>query len=290
MTARRRRTAPSGSAFRMLRAAVFSAVCVVLAGAGHTLASCASVPLWTLGAGFLGVLACAAPLAGRTRSLPGIVALLAVGQTVLHTLFGLGQHTASSAVASTAATTAVTDTALVARAARLLCGVPLAAISPAQAQRILADARIGTGGTGAGTGSGSGMDMGSMSHSADALASGGSVTFPSSLVSLLPTLPMLLGHVLAAVATGWLLRRGDLALLRLMRLSAHGVAEGALVRSLRGALALARALRTGLPGTPGTAPHAPRAWTLVPLGPSATELQHTVIRRGPPAAPLVLAA
>ncbi|NEC87866.1 hypothetical protein [Streptomyces sp. SID12501] len=292
MTARRRRTAPSGSAFRMLRAAVFSAVCVVLAGAGHTLASCASVPLWTLGAGFLGVLACAAPLAGRTRSLPGIVTLLAVGQTVLHTLFGLGQHTASSAVASTAATTTATDTALVARAARLLCGAPLAAISPAQAQRILADARIGTGVTGAGTGSGSatGMDMGSMNHTADALASGGSVASLASLVSLLPTLPMLLGHLLAAVATGWLLRRGDLALLRLMRLSAHGVAEAALVRSLRGALALARALLTGLPGTPGTAPHAPRAWTLVPLGPSATELQHTVIRRGPPAAPLVLAA
>ncbi|MGY1499205.1 hypothetical protein ACW4TU_21920 [Streptomyces sp. QTS52] len=281
MTARRRRTAPSGSAFRMLRAAVFSAVCVVLAGAGHTLASCASVPLWTLGAGFLGVLACAAPLAGRTRSLAGIVALLAVGQTVLHTLFGLGQHTTSSAMAST------TDADLVARAARLLCGVPLAAISPAQAQRILADARLSTSGTGAGTGSGGGMDMGSMSHPADALASAGSVT---SLASLLPTLPMLLGHVLSAVATGWLLRRGDLALLRLMRLSAHGVAETALVRSLRGALALARALRTGLPGTPGTAPHAPRAWTLVPFGPAAAELQHTVIRRGPPAAPFVLAA
>ena len=293
MTARRRRTAPSGSALRMLRAAVFAAVCVVLAGAGHALASCASVPLWTLGAGFLGVLACAAPLAGRTRSLPGIVALLAVGQTVLHTLFGLGQHTMSSTVAATAATT---DTAaLVARAARLLCGVPLAAISPARAQRILADARISTGGTGTGGtgtggsgtggwGTGAGMDMGSMSHSAGAPASAGSFT------SLLPTLPMLLGHVLAAVATGWLLRRGDLALLRLMRLSAHGVAEGALVRSLRGALALARALRTGLPGTPGTAPRAPRAWTLVPLRPFATALQHTVIRRGPPAAPLVLAA
>ncbi|WP_405770429.1 hypothetical protein [Streptomyces sp. NBC_01538] len=279
MTARRRRTAPSGSPLRMLRAAVFAAVCVVLAGAGHALASCATVPLWTLGAGFLGVLGCAAPLAGRTRSLPGIVALLAVGQTVLHTLFGIGQHAMSSTVAAT------TDTALVARAARLLCGVPLAAISPARAQQILADARISAGGTGTGgPGTSAGMDMGSMNHQADALASAGSVT------ALLPTLPMLLGHVLAAVATGWLLRRGDLALLRLMRLSAHGVAEGALVRSLRGALALARALRAGLLGTSGTAPHAPSAWTLVPLGPSATELQHTVIRRGPPTAPLVLAA
>lgn len=269
----------------MLRAAVFSAVCVVLAGAGHAFASCASVPLWSLFAGFLGVLACAAPLAGRTRSLPGIVVLLALGQTVLHTLFGLGQHMTSAASASPAATA---DTTLVARAARLLCGVPLAAISPAQAQRILADARISTGGgTGAGTGGVAGMDMGSMGHTTDALGSTGAA---GSVSALLPTLPMLLGHVLAAVATGWLLRHGDLALLRLMRLSAHGVAEGALVRSLRGALALARALRTGLPGTPGTASHAPRAWTLVSLRPSATALQHTVIRRGPPASSLVLAA
>ncbi|MFF3373398.1 hypothetical protein ACFYXF_10665 [Streptomyces sp. NPDC002680] len=280
MTARRRRTAPSGSALRMLRAAVFAAVCVVLAGAGHTLASCASVPLWTLGAGFLGILACAAPLAGRTRSLPGIVALLAVGQTVLHTLFGLGQHTATSA-ATSASTAAATDTDLVARAARLLCGAPLAAISPAQAQRILSDARISTGGTEMGAGA----DMGSMSHSAGSLApSAGSLT------SVLPSLPMLLGHLFAALATGWVLRRGDLALLRLMRLSAHGVAEGALVRSLRGALALARALRAGLPGTPGAAPRVPRACTLVPLRPPAAALQHTVIRRGPPAAALVLAA
>ncbi len=282
MTARRRRTAHSGNAsgsdLRILRAAVFAAVCVVLAGAGHTLASCASVPLWTLGAGFLGVLAVSAPLAGRERSLPGIAALLAAGQTVLHTLFGLGQHSTSS-VASTASTAAATDTDLVARAARLLCGAPLAAISPARAQQMLADARIGTG---------TDTDLASGHHAADAVASAGSAT--SVLPSLLPSLPMLLGHVLAAVATGWLLRRGDLALLRLLRLSAHGVAEGALVRSLRGALALARALRAGLPGTPGSAPRAPRAWTLVPIGPPATALQHSVIRRGPPADAPVLAA
>ncbi|MYY86544.1 hypothetical protein GT044_35755, partial [Streptomyces sp. SID335] len=52
-------------------------------------------------------------------------------------------------------------------------------------------------------------------------------------MGLVPSLPMLLAHVLAALAAGWLLRRGDLALLRLVRLAdgAHGVAEGALVRS-----------------------------------------------------------
>ncbi|MFF6802447.1 hypothetical protein [Streptomyces sp. NPDC012616] len=285
-------SARSGRDLRLLRAAVFAAVCVVLAAVGHTTASCAAVPLWTLGAGFLAVLAVAAPLAGRARSLPGIAALLAVGQTVLHALFGLGQHAASvSADASTSVSRSVSsasasaalsasDASLVERAARLVCGATAAPISPAQAQRMLVDARLyspgaGTGGTGM-----SGMNgmsgMGSMRHPADALATAGST------MSLLPSLPMVLGHVLAAVAAGWLLRRGDTALLRLLALSAHGVAEGALVRSLRGALALVRALLAGLPAAPGTGVRLPRTALLTPDSPRTIALQHSVIRRGPP--------
>ena len=242
MTAPRQRTARSGAGLRMLRAAVFAAVCVVLAAAGHALASCATVPLWTLGAGFLGVFARrGAARRTRTRSLPGIAALLAVGQTVLHTLFGLGQH-ATSATGPGSATDADADASLVARAARLVCGGRARRSARAQAQQILADARISA----ATAATSAGMDMGSMHHRRTPSAAAGSPT------ALLPSLPMLLGHVLAAVAAGWLLRRGDLALLRLMRLSAHGVAEGALVRSLRGALALVRALRAGLPGRPGS--------------------------------------
>ncbi|WP_340377737.1 hypothetical protein U5640_23500 [Streptomyces sp. SS7] len=264
---------------RLLRAAVFTAVCVVLAAAGHTMASCATVPPWTLGAGFLGALAVVVPLAGRERSLPGMVGLLAAGQTVLHTLFGLGQHTA----ATTAGAMSTSDAALVARAARLVCGATAAAISPAQAQKILVDARLysptdGTGMTGM-------SGMGSMTHSADALSAAGPT------MSLLPSLPMVLGHLLSALATGWLLRRGDSALRQLIHLSAHGVAEGALVRSLRGALALVRALLAGLPAAPGTGPCLPRTALLPPPRPRITALQHTVIRRGPPTGSvLVLAA
>ncbi|CAM5502073.1 hypothetical protein [Streptomyces aurantiogriseus] len=285
MTDPHQRTARSGGALRLLRAAVFAAVCVVLAGAGHTMASCATVPLWTLGAGFLAVLAAVVPLAGRERSLPGIAALLAVGQTVLHTLFGLGQH-GTAAVTSTATT--VSDAALVERAARLLCGTTAAALSPAQAQRILIEARVydadGSNGSSAAGGVGGG-GMSAMHHPADALSTVGSS------VSLLPSLPMLLGHVLAAVAAGWLLRHGDAALLRLMHLSAHGVAEGAFVRSLRGALALVRALLAGLPAAPEWGPRTPRTALLARPRPPVHALQHTVIRRGPPtAAALVLAA
>ncbi|MFC5214013.1 hypothetical protein [Streptomyces coerulescens] len=285
MTAPHPRTTRSGSDLRVLRAAVFAAVCVVLAGVGHVLGSCATVPMWTLGAGFLGVLVVALPFAGRERSLPGIAALLAVGQTVLHSLFGLGQHVtvtagaAASGTASMSGSASMSDAALVERAARLVCGTAAAAISPAQAQRMLTDARIGPA-TGA-----------HASHpSADAVSA---ATGTGSAASLLPSLPMVLAHILAAVVAGWLLRRGDLALLRIVEmsaLSAHSVAEGALVRSLRGALALVRALRSGLPGAPEAGPRFLRTESLARRAPRTVTLQHTVIRRGPPADVLALAA
>jgi len=277
-------TAPharSGAGLRVLRAAVFAAVCVVLAAAGHAIASCATVPLWTLGAGFAGVVLVVAPLAGRERSLPGTATLLAVGQTVLHVLFGLGQHGTTTMTMSSMPQ--ASDTALVQQAARLLCGTTAAAISPAQAQRLLVEARLYPApGTATGTGTGAGAAH-AMTESSG-----------SSALSLLPSLPMVLGHVLAAAAAGWLLRRADLALLRLAELStysAHSVAEGVLVRSLRAALALVRALRAGLPGASEAGPRAPLTASCAPPRPRTTTLQHTVIRRGPPVATrLVLAA
>ncbi|WP_316771444.1 hypothetical protein [Streptomyces sasae] len=281
MTAPHPRTARTGSGLRLLRAAVFAALCVVLAAAGHTLAACATVPLWTLGAGFLGTLALVAPLTGRDRTLPGIVALLAVLQTVLHTLFGLGQHGGMAMATGTSMASGSSmpmgDAALVQRAAELLCGAGAAQLSPAHAYKILSAAHLST--------SASAMDMSGTAHAADATGSSG---------SLLPSVPMVLGHVLAAVVTGWLLRRGDLALLRLIALSAdsaHGVAEGALIRSLRWALTLACALCAGLVAVPEAPAHRRRnAWD-EPPAPRTVALQHSVIRRGPPTADaLVLAA
>lgn len=82
----------AGAGPRLLRTAVFTAVCVVLAGVGHALASGTAVPWWPLALGFAGLFAVAAPFAGRERSLPGIAAALTAGQLALHTVFGLGQH------------------------------------------------------------------------------------------------------------------------------------------------------------------------------------------------------
>ncbi|MFE9920712.1 hypothetical protein ACFYQA_03800 [Streptomyces sp. NPDC005774] len=287
MTAPHPHTMRSGRGLRMLRAAVFAAVCVVLAGAGHTLASHAAVPLWTLGVGFLGMFVASVPLTGRARSLPGIAVPLAVSQTALHAMFGIGQHgAATSANVSPSVSGSLSDASLIEQAARLLCGAGTVAISPAQAQRILTDARIHPGPTG--TGSAAGGTHGG--HAQDGvLTLAADPTAAASSMPLLPSLPMLLAHVLTALATGWLLRRGDLALLRLTELSAHGVAEGALVRSLRAALALVRALRAGLPGAPQVAPGRLRTVPAVPSTPYTTALQHSVIRRGPPPAGTVLA-
>ncbi|MEV0255290.1 hypothetical protein AB0H82_13685 [Streptomyces sp. NPDC050732] len=289
MTAPHQRETRDGADLRLLRAATFAAVCVVLSAGGHVLASCVAVPLWTLGAGFLVVLAVALPLAGRARSLPGIAALLATGQLALHALFGLGQH------GTAAATTVHGDASLVERAARLVCGAGAATITPAQAHRILTTAGLGPGGAGAsGAGQSAGHQHGRSAAAAadtalDSVATGASHTGgmgSMGAMALVPSLPMLVAHILAALAAGWLLRSGDLALLRLVRLAngAQGVAEGALVRSLRSALTLVRALRAGLPGAPETTgPRPPRTALLAPPKPRTVALEDAVIRRGPPA-------
>ncbi|MFK4069542.1 hypothetical protein [Streptomyces sp. NPDC029674] len=292
MTAPHQRKTRDGADLRLLRAATFAAVCVVLSAGGHVLASCVAVPLWTLAAGFLAVLAVALPLAGRARSLPGIAALLAAGQLGLHALFGLGQHGTAAASAANG------DASLVERAARLVCGAGAATITPAQAHRILTTAGLGPGGAGAsGAGQSAGHQHGrsaaaaadtaldSVSASATGMPHTGGMGSMGAM-ALVPSLPMLVAHLLAALAAGWLLRSGDLALLRLVRLAngAQGVAEGALVRSLRSALTLVRALRAGLPGAPETTgPRPPRTALLAPPKPRTVALEDAVIRRGPPA-------
>ncbi|MFB9515567.1 hypothetical protein [Streptomyces purpureus] len=264
--------ARAGAGSRLLRAAVFTAVCVVLSALGHVLAACATVPWWTLLLGFAGVFALTAPFAGRERSLPVITTALAVGQLALHAVFGLGQrHLGMNAGQAT-------DDALIRMATKLVCGAGAASLTPADASRIIAD---------------SGLDP----ATATATATGGHehlvpAARAAESASLFPSLSMVLGHLLAALATGWLLRRGDLALGRLATLSGQGateIAEGALVRALRSALSYLRALLAGLPGTPATGPRPPRPRRDVSPPPLAGALQHTVIRRGPPAV-CVLAA
>ncbi|MER5438322.1 hypothetical protein [Streptomyces sp. NPDC002790] len=259
MTAPHERQARSAADLRLLRAAVFAAVCVTLSAAGHVLGSTATVPLWTLSLGFLAVFCVALPLAGRERSLPGIAATLGAGQIALHSLFGLGQQHTMTMTAGTSEPSAVE------RAARLMCGAGASTLSPAQAERILDNARVPSG------------DAHHMAGTA------------GSAMSLLPSLPMLLGHLLAAAGAGWLLRHGDLALSRIVRLSAYAVMDVAPIRSLRAVLRLVRLLQAGFRDAPVPAP-AVRAGFAEPPALRAAVLQHSVSRRGPPATDTFLLA
>lgn len=252
---------------------MFTAVCLVLSGLGHVLAACETVPWWTLALGFLGVFAVTVPFAGRERSLPVIATALAGGQLALHVLFGLGQRQHLTVSIGDQA-----DDALIRMAAKLVCGAGAASLSPVDAHRIVTRAGLDPAAASAG-------HAGHAGHLAEPAA------------GLWPSLPMVLGHLLAALATGWLLRRGDLALSGLAELgrrSAQGateLAEGALVRSLRAALLLVRALLAGLPALPSGGPGPARTDDDPPSPTTVDALQHTVIRRGPPAVSLcVLAA
>ncbi|MFE7758188.1 hypothetical protein [Streptomyces sp. NPDC057429] len=256
--------ARAGAGLRLLRTAVFTAVCVVLAAAGHAFASGAAVPGWTVLAGFLGVFAVAAVLAGRERTLLSIAAALAAGQIVLHALFGLGRHAPGPAIASG-------DDSLIRFAAGLVCGAGPAQLSAGEARRIVTTA---------------GIDPATLTGGHTHLTSGAAaVPDGVALAALVPSLPMFLGHLLAALATGWLLRRGEIALFRLAGLSAYGgrqLVAGARLRALRAAMALVRALRAGLPGRPTTGPRPLGTAVDAPVPTRGDPLQHMVIRRGPP--------
>ncbi|WUS98076.1 hypothetical protein OHA46_15945 [Streptomyces sp. NBC_00708] len=260
----------AGAGLRLLRAAVFAAVCVALSAAGHALAACATVPWWTLLAAFIGVLAVAVPLAGRERSLPSIATALAGGQLALHTVFGVGTHTTASGATGG-------EDALIRFAASLVCGAGPHQLNATDARHIVSTAGIDP------------AAVTAQAHQHLAAAPGGGM---DGLSGTLPSLPMLLGHLLAALATGWLLRRGEVALFRLARLSAHGaqqVAAGARLRALRDAFRLVSALRAGLGGEPAAGPRTPRTAVDAPRPVTGDPLQHMVIRRGPPCA-LALAA
>ncbi|MEV7613192.1 hypothetical protein [Streptomyces sp. NPDC089799] len=274
-------TARAGASIRLTRAAVFTAVCVVLSASGHALASCATIPWWAIGAGFLLVFALAAPLAGRRRSLPGIAAALAGGQLGLHALFGLGQHDAAAAVSAAGTGAgpmgAPSDTSLAALAAKLVCGGNSVPLRPAEARQLLEAAGIDPDAQAALAGQTAHAAHAAHAHAAPA------VHAAAEPATALFSLPMLLGHLLAALVAGWLLGRGDAALFRLVELSRRS-AEAGPVRALRAALGLVRALGGGLCGT-DPAPRRTRRATpdRVPC-PGREALQHTVIRRGPPAA------
>ncbi|MET7795494.1 hypothetical protein [Streptomyces decoyicus] len=274
-------TVRAAADLRLLRAAVFTAVCVALSAGGHIAASCTAVPVWTLGVAAAAVFAVAAPMAGRERSLPEIATGLAVGQLALHALFTWGRLPMSAMARGGAdGTGGLSDRAAIALARHVTCGLGSGPADGAEARRIL-----GAGGFDTASGAGTTAPAGT------GTAGGPAAADPAMAHALLPSLPMVLGHLLAALAVGWLLRRGEAALWRLVRLSApaaYEMAVQALVGAVRGALALIRALLTGLEAAHDDALRAPVSYLDDKPGPKNLALHHSVVRRGPPT--LALAA
>ncbi|MEV0204360.1 hypothetical protein AB0H97_04080 [Streptomyces sp. NPDC050788] len=90
----------AGWCSRTLRAAVFAAVCVLLAALGHVLMSGNDVPAWVLAAGLAATGTVGWCLAGRERGLPLIVAVVVAAQTVLHEAFSLAQSSSGGAASN----------------------------------------------------------------------------------------------------------------------------------------------------------------------------------------------
>jgi hypothetical protein len=260
----------AGTDLRLLRAAVFSAVCVVVSAAGHAMASGAGIPLWALAVGWTGVLGVTVPLAGRERSLPGIALALLAGELGLHSLFCLGQEYAAGAAAN-----ASTPNSVVALAERLLCDGGLPRPAPDEATRIVRQAGIDPASAATVM-----RNMPGMSKMAGMAPQSGH-TMP---LGMMFTPAMVAGHLAAALVLGWILRRGEAALWRIVRLSML-VAD-----CLAALLPLAGRALAVVVGLPKRRPYPARP-RREPDGsgrPDTAALRHAVIRRGPPA--VVLAA
>ncbi|MEU6285492.1 hypothetical protein [Streptomyces sp. NPDC047028] len=210
---------------RLLRAAVFSAVCVALSASGHALASGTGMPLWSLVAGWAGVLGVVGPLAGRERSLPGIALSLLAGETGLHLLFCIGQSPVRPAPDDRSAT-------VVAVAERLLCDPQAAHLTPRAAALIVRQSGLDPTGVLSGPHGSPGMSGTGM---AGMTGHGGLVMMLGSML----TPPMIAAHVAAALVTGWLLRRCEIALWKAVQLpvvTAEHLARRARLRLLSGLL------------------------------------------------------
>ncbi|MGW0882674.1 hypothetical protein [Streptomyces sp. NPDC002671] len=81
----------AGWCARAIRAAVFAAMCVLLAALGHVLMSGSDVPAWALAVGGAVTGAVGWCLAGRERGLALIVTVVVAAQTVLHEAFSYAQ-------------------------------------------------------------------------------------------------------------------------------------------------------------------------------------------------------
>ncbi|GAA2386838.1 hypothetical protein [Streptomyces coeruleofuscus] len=167
----------AGWCARTIRAAVFAAVCVVLAALGHVMMSGDHVPLGTLLAGWALMSVVGWCLAGRERGLRLVVAVAVAVQTALHSAFSLA---------------------------------PANGISGGPAPLRMDSMDMGADGMGA-----MGHDMGSMPSAPVSMS--GHMGHASHAPDGDSSLGMLAAHLLAALLCGLWLGHGERAVFRLLR-------------------------------------------------------------------------
>ncbi|MGW2086526.1 hypothetical protein [Streptomyces sp. NPDC001880] len=241
-----------GRLLRAVRAAMFAAVCVLLAAVGHVLMSGTDLPWWALLSAFAGTACAAWCPAGRERGLPTVTAAAVVVQAVLHTVFSASQ--------SVLHPSPPTGTSFVRQwAESITCGAGSAgAMSFEDALRIVTDAGLGGMVTQPPPGTTMGAAHGAGHHMAGASSAG-----------------MLAVHLLAAVLCGLWLAYAEQGAFRLLRALAHWLRVP--LRLLSGLLA-----RT---------PHRPRVRPARDLGTRMLRgrlLVHSLASRGPPTGTAVL--
>ncbi|MFF8378220.1 hypothetical protein ACF07V_19065 [Streptomyces sp. NPDC015661] len=260
-----------------MRAAIFAAVCVLLAAVGHVLMSGQAVPGWVLSLAFTGTVAVAWFLAGRERGLFAVTATTVAVQSVLHTAFSWSQPTA--AMPADTGRTAMAHTHM-AQAALQHAGMAQAGMSHAgmahagMAHAGMAQASMQH----SGLGHAAMQQHMAMGHEAVARVGTAMTEAPAThdMTDWASSFGMLSAHLLAALLSGLWMAYGERAVFRVLRALPLG-----LFRPLRLLLA-------------AVVPVPPRRSRVRPgrardeRAPRRLLLAHSVISRGPPQALAVL--
>lgn len=243
----------TGWGIRTVRAAVFAAVCVVLAALGHVMMSGSPVPWWTMAAGGVVTGGAGWCLAARERGLPLIVTVVVVAQGLLHTGFSFAQSAAPSVGWGSVGRGAMP----MGPAGRDMASAPMGSAPMDSAH--MDSVPMGS----THTASTDAMDMGHM-------GSGPMAHPPHGMDGMdgMSSLGMLAAHLLAALLCGLWLAYGERAAFRILR-------------AVAGRLAAPLRLLLALPAPP----HRPRVRVprRVPdRSPRRLFLVHAITSRGPP--------
>lgn len=248
----------AGWGARTVRAAVFAAVCVLLAALGHVLMSGGAVPWWTMSAGFAATSGVGWTLAGRERGLPLVVSVVVVAQGALHSAFSWSRSAApASPNAYTARDTSVTSTGSMSAGSMSMDAMDIGSMD------------MGSMDMGSMASMGA-MGSGHMGHAAQA----GHLGHMAHGAGGMPSLGMLAAHTLAALLTGLWLGYGERAAFRLLR-------------AVSGRLAAPLFLPLAALPVPPPRPRLRPARECAERIPRLT-LTHTIISRGPPAGTAVV--